>query len=198
MKKNESKILGMKFDLLLPFLKLNVFESYDDATQLVTDASLVRLSKAQLEKWSSDFNEKLRRESPDFMECESLRAQNRTLLNEFKSLQQDYEILNYEHVIIATENIRLKAAAENHSERNEELQEKLKALQNIMGADRGYAENSVQAEMQSLASKNLVLTSENARLGELVNYLDVKLKITMTTLDDLKAEKDEIITRIQT
>jgi hypothetical protein len=78
---NSEKIISKDFEALIDFLKNGLFDIYSkDPSKFVLDASKIRISKAKLDAWGVDFLEKLRRESPDFLDAENLRIANRRII----------------------------------------------------------------------------------------------------------------------
>ncbi|TPX43640.1 hypothetical protein SeMB42_g04653 [Synchytrium endobioticum] len=176
MKRNQETLLSMHFDHLLQYLKEDLFDAYaDNVDKLIVDATAVRITKAKLDKLAKDHEEEVWRNSPESMERESLRAENRRLAAEARKHESLLEQLSHEHVNLATQLVEAQVAAQADKEAIEELQEKLAGLQAFINDDRNNAEVKVREEMEAVIRKNTELTKEMAKILDARNDVEDEL-----------------------
>ena len=197
--KNQDTIIATtEFEAILDFLQNGLFDEYiGDIDALIYDASQIRVSKQRLDKLAQEHQELIRLTSPDYLEAETLRAENIRLLDRVKFLEGDYETLNREHAVMATEMIEARLALDKANDRNEELEETVEALKSVLAEDRRAAEEQVRAEMDLLAQKNVKLTQHNAELEEEVMCLQNLLAKTQAQYVEAESAKDEIFGRLE-
>ena len=192
-KHNSEKIVKLDFEPLLEFLKTGLFDLYaDDPNRLVSDATEIRISKQKLDQWTNVFYDKLRKESPDYLEAESLKSENRRIQEEVKRLHRDQEQLNKEHIDLARELMEEKQKNESLSDRVEVLEEQVAALKSVLSSDRNHAEEQVRDEMDELAQKNINLTTANAHLQDQVSEFQDEL----TGMKKEVQEKEAVIAEL--
>ncbi|OAJ43077.1 hypothetical protein BDEG_26462 [Batrachochytrium dendrobatidis JEL423] len=192
-KHNAETIITLDFEPLLEFLKSGLFDQYiTNTNQLVADASAIRLSKSKLDKWTTEFNEMMYKQSPEVMEAEHAKSQYRQLVEEYKVLESNYEILNREHVDLANHLGDVSGDRDIHCEREEELEQQVKALKLILSTDRKHAENEVRSEMNRLAERNSDLVRANAELQDDLDDITAQLADTKLRLVQSETDKEEL------
>ncbi|TPX37416.1 hypothetical protein SmJEL517_g00648 [Synchytrium microbalum] len=176
LKRNQDTLLAMQFDHLLEYLKEDLFDAYaDNVDKLIADATAVKITKARLDKLAKDHEEDVWRNSPESMEREALRMENRRLVAEARKQESMLEQLNREHVRLATQLVEAQVAAVSDKEVIEELQEKLAGLRAFVSDDRNSAEEKVREEMESVMRKNSALIQDVARILDQKHALEDQL-----------------------
>ncbi|KAJ2996674.1 GTPase-activating protein, partial [Globomyces sp. JEL0801] len=179
--------------------KLGLFDKYlNNMNQLVQDANKITISKRKLDKWSAEYLEQIRKQSPDYIEAEALRVENRKMATHYKILEQNYETLNREHIDLVNQYIKDKEIYDLQLERNEELQEQVNGFKTLLASDRNHAEEQVEVEMENLAARNIQLMKKNADLQEMVHELELKLLESRTELAHGVNEREELKDKLKT
>ncbi|KAJ3268433.1 GTPase-activating protein [Terramyces sp. JEL0728] len=192
-KHNQETIVTLEFEKLLDYLKEELFEQYiDDVNRLIQDASQIKISKRKLDLWETEFIEMLRQSSPDVIELEKMKNENRKMLKSYKLLEQSYELLNREHIDLLNNFIEEKDKCERQFDRNEELQEQVDGFKKILSGDRNHAEIQVRSEMEELAQKNIELIRKNADLQDTVHDLEQQLLDARMAVANVENEKEEL------
>ncbi|KAJ3314740.1 GTPase-activating protein [Boothiomyces sp. JEL0838] len=192
-KHNQDTIVTLEFEKLLEYLKEELFEQYiEDVNRLIVDASQIKISKRKLDLWETEFIEILRQSSPEVIELEKMKNENRKLMKSYKLLEQNYELLNREHIDLVNNFIEEKDKCERQFDRNEELQEQVNGFKKILSGDRKHAEHQVQSEMDELAQKNIELIRKNADLQDHVHDLEQQLLDARMALANVENEKEAL------
>ncbi|KAL2911891.1 GTPase-activating protein [Polyrhizophydium stewartii] len=192
-KHNADTILTLDFEPLLDFLKSGLFDMYiTNINKLIADASAIRVSKAKLDRWTAEFNEMMRRQSPEVMEAEAVKVENRRLVDSYRKLEANYELLNREHVDLANKLLEETAERERATERVADLEQQVTSLKSILASDRNVAEEAVRSEMAELATKNVELVKSNAELQEDIAELQARLNDTLMRLAAAESDREEL------
>ncbi|KAJ3121823.1 GTPase-activating protein [Nowakowskiella sp. JEL0407] len=196
LKRNQVQLLTLSFEPLLNFLKIGLFDPYlENVTQLIHDASNIRLPKSKLDKLAQEYKEILEKSGPEFLEKEELRNENRRLRERLRRMDEAYEQLNREHIGLANELISAQIARERAVEKIEELEEQVEGLKDVVKTERLNVEMELRDHMQLLAQKNLELTTHNAELQEGNDQLERMLTATKMRHAECENERQEIIQR---
>ena len=192
-KHNQDKIMSLDFEPLLEFLKVGLFDMYiDNIDQLVQDAAAIRVSKSKLSGWAAEFHEMMRKQSPDLIEAEQAKEDYRKLMDAFRRLEVQHELLNRDHIDTVSQLLHMEEQHDSDMTKLEELDEQLTGLRMVVANDRKHAEDAVQKEMDSLAVKNADLTRTNAALQDEVIELSQILADTKMRLATAESEKDDL------
>ncbi|KAJ1343042.1 hypothetical protein BSLG_002068 [Batrachochytrium salamandrivorans] len=192
-KHNTDTIVTLDFEPLLEFLKSGLFDQYiTNINRLVADASVIRLSKTKLDRWSAEFDTMMYKQSPEVMEAEQAKADQRKLTQVYKLLEANYETLNREHVDLANTLLQECAARERHAEQAHDLEQQVRGLKTILASDRRHAEDEVRVEMELLAGRNSELVRANAVLQDDLDNITSQLADAKLRLAQSEAEKDEL------
>ncbi|KAL1748868.1 RabGAP/TBC, partial [Schizophyllum fasciatum] len=132
--RNEETLLKMKFDEILGFLNMKLFDIYKlTLTQLepvgdgspthkvdefIRDATALRISSFMLDNYAHEYEEMIRESRKDALEKEELRNANRVLAAKVKELENNLAQISTEHVEILNELVKQRL-------RNEEMEEQL-------------------------------------------------------------------------
>ncbi|KAH6574416.1 hypothetical protein BASA62_002449 [Batrachochytrium salamandrivorans] len=162
------------------------------STGLCADASVIRLSKTKLDRWSAEFDTMMYKQSPEVMEAEQAKADQRKLTQVYKLLEANYETLNREHVDLANTLLQECAARERHAEQAHDLEQQVRGLKTILASDRRHAEDEVRVEMELLAGRNSELVRANAVLQDDLDNITSQLADAKLRLAQSEAEKDEL------
>ncbi|KAJ3301222.1 GTPase-activating protein [Kappamyces sp. JEL0829] len=189
-KHNADHIVQLEFEQLVQFLKEGT--CCNPMSKLVADASTITISKRKLDRWRREYLEVLRQQSPEVLEAEAVKEENRKLVQTYKTLERNHEALNREHVDMVNKYIESRGLHEQEKEKNEDLQEQVKSLKAIISMDRKAAEEQVKKEMDVLAEKNIQLTHINAMLEDTVADLEQKLLAARNMLAESENEKEDL------
>jgi Cu2+-containing amine oxidase len=182
----------MDFEKLLAYLKEDILNKYiDNINLLVQDSTSISISKKKLDQWEKELLEELRLQSPEVLEAERVKAENRRLIQEMKTLERQYETLNREHVDLVNKYLLEKEKVEKKNNRIAELLEEIEECQKIIRQDRSVVEAQVQAEMQELAQKNTTLINYQVALEETISDLEHKLITSRNKLAECENERNE-------
>jgi chromosome segregation ATPase len=171
-KNNADKIVTLTFEPLLEFLKTGLFDLYiSNPNKLVADAQTISISKAKLSQLEQEFKEKLRKESPDFIDAEHYKHQNKQLMAAIKNLEHGFNILSKETDSLKIELTQAIDENANLTDKIESLEEQVEALKGVLTSDKNHAMAEVREEMDELAQKNVFLTNKNCNLEDAVQEL---------------------------
>jgi hypothetical protein len=207
--KNEERLLALKFDDLLSFLKDSLFGAYrknplededeDDKPAPITvdlynvdgfieDATNVKLLPITLKRYESEWTEIHREEKERREEVDQLKLRNTHLRKEIRSVEASYTILNREHVQIANEMIagrmklaELEDANKDLQEQNQNLRTMVKSLQENPISENVPIPAAFEADLKRTMERNLEVMSQNQELEDQVQNL-------LHEIEDLKAK----------
>ncbi|KAJ1564777.1 GTPase-activating protein [Nowakowskiella sp. JEL0078] len=192
-KRNQDTLLTMEFEQLLNFLKIGLFDPYlSNVTQLIHDASAIRLPKNRLDKLASEYKEKLEKSGPEHLEKEQLRTENRRMHEQLRRMEEAYEQLNREHISLANDFITAKMSRERADERIEELEEQINQLKGVVKTERVNVEQELHNQMEILAVKNLDLSARNAELIESHDLMKEMLSDSKLSHAECENERQEL------
>jgi hypothetical protein len=164
----------------------------NNMNQLVSDASTITISKKKLDCWKKEYLDEIRRTSPEVLEAEAVKEENRNIVKKYKGLERNYEALNREHVDLVNKYLEEKAKYEGEHERVQDLQEQVKSLKDILSFDRKVAEDQVKVEMHELAQKNIQLTQINIMMEDTAADLERKLLAARNLIVQANNEKEDL------
>ncbi|KAI5889410.1 RabGAP/TBC [Schizophyllum commune H4-8] len=127
--KNEETLLKMKFDEILGFLNMKLFDIYKvegegDAPptykvdEFIRDAVSLRISSFMLDNYAHEYEELMRETHKNALEKDELRNTNRVLAAKVKELEENLSQISTEHIEILNELVKQRL-------RNEEMEEQL-------------------------------------------------------------------------
>lgn len=181
-----------RLSLFLTFA-VGLFDTYiGNMDQLVIDAATISISKKKLNRWSAEYLALIKQQSPEVLEAEAVKKENRRLATLHKSLEKNYEILNREHIDLVNKYIEERSKYEQEKEKNEDLIEQVTSLKAVLSNDRTYAEGQVKQEMDILAQKNLQLTQINTMLEDTITELEQKLVASRSIIAESENEKEDL------
>lgn len=182
LKENEEQLLKLDFEALLGFLKIGLFETYTESVdQLVQDAAKIHISKRRVDKLAKDFIAEARRNDPDALQIESLKAQLKQMAEENKVLEGEMQIILENQTRMTIELDEAKLEISKRGELIEALETQVDGLKGVLMDERRTAEDAVKEETERLAHRNLELTKRNEILEDQLSDMeqmlaDVKLK----------------------
>jgi hypothetical protein len=191
MHQNRETLLGMKdMSQLTTFLKERVFDVYIDkqpsqkslldagffgsggdnevyyADKMVLDACAVRITPEMLERYKSEWEEKVRLEKERENELESLRQQCSSLTQKVRKLEEHAEKSDVEHIQVASELVRTKVENEALQDENESLRGQVDELKNVVQHQTEEVEKRMRADMDAVMQRNKEVHDENRRMEE--------------------------------
>ncbi|OJT04884.1 GTPase-activating protein GYP5 [Trametes pubescens] len=160
--KNEETLLSMKFDQLLSFLNIRVFEVYQveppyegqtdvkyHVDHFVQDAMSLRITPFMLDSYAHEYEELVRARDAHKLELDTLKNTNRQLVAQVKNLESNLAQLNTEHCEVLNELVRARL-------RHEDLESELVRYKLL------YAEAMHQSE-DAMSSHRISLVASSKR-----------------------------------
>lgn len=192
LEKNKEKLLTLKFEQLVDFLKEGIFKIYCNAEgngylidEFVIDAMKVSISNIQLKKYLTELEEIDRLEEARDTEIKDLRVKNGQLTRQIREIETAYSILNKEHIEIANEMVKGKmkiGTLEEEKSQLEEFNNDLKSRFQSLKSDNGSTSidfsgpisESIDIEIQKAMERNLQVMEENMKLEEQLSQLELE------------------------
>ncbi|KAF9566748.1 RabGAP/TBC [Agrocybe pediades] len=156
LKKNEEKLLSLKFDEILSFLNTKLFDCYllevdEENTEqtsqpkyrvdeFVSEATSLRVTPFMLDSYRHEYEDIVREANKHAVQIDELRTSNRALSNQVKTLEHNLATLNVEHVEVLNELVKQRL-------KNEELEQELVRYKLL------YAEAMHQQEGQGSSNR---------------------------------------------
>ncbi|KAJ3397611.1 GTPase-activating protein [Chytriomyces hyalinus] len=189
LKKNQDQILQLNdMQSLLDFLKTCLFDPYvDNVDALMQDAAAIKISKSKFDKLAVEHVEELRKNNPDLLSGDALRAENRRLAAALRKAEESYETLNREHIQLVKEHIEMRTLKERATQKVEEHEITVEGLKSVLSSERREAEEQVKEEMDRLAQKNYKLTMKNEELQDTVDRVEGIVLAQNARLKELEA-----------
>lgn len=190
LEKNKAKLLSLKFEQLIDFLKEGIFQIYCNEQgngylidEFVIDAMKVSISSLQLKKYLVELEEIDKLEMTKEVEIKDLRIANGQLTRQIREIETAYSILNKEHIEIANEMVKgkmkigsLEEEKSQLEESNEELRKRLESLKLDNGSTSvdfsGPISDGIDIEIQKAMERNLEVMEENMKLEEQLAELE--------------------------
>ena len=152
MLQNENKLLSLKFDKLLEFLKDHLFNryvndefvderrfslrkrqgsssSYYNLDSMVEDAMAIKVSMVDLAQFEREFDAIYASEKHRAEEIDELRHENGRLRHDIKALEHQFSVLNRDHVDIVQKMVDTKVMIPEIESENDDLQKAITQLQ---------------------------------------------------------------------
>lgn len=173
---NAETIITLDFERLLEFLKEGLFDRYiEDTSKLISDAQTISISKRKLDRWATEYLETLRLQSPDVLECEAVKKENRQLSEDVKMLERRIESLSGVNGEVLGRFLEEKEKNEAAKEQCEELKEQVKSLKSMLVLDRKAAQEQHEKEVSDLQLHGTQLSAINSMMEATVIELESKL-----------------------
>ena len=182
----------MDFEKLLEYLKEDILTKYaNNINKLVSEASAISLNRKKLEQWEKECKEILRKQSPESMEAEQVKAENRTLVKRLKELERSYEQLNREHCNLVNKIIVDEKRNAEKDSQIQELKSQLQVYQIMAKQGTNIKVDEAETMISQLATKNNALVTYTASLEETIKDLEAKLKNNVNlSIMDLSGSKE--------
>ncbi|KAG5518566.1 hypothetical protein PMAC_002962 [Pneumocystis sp. 'macacae'] len=210
MKKNEEKILSLKFDQLLSFLKEKMFFAYSIHSKTVTklswsnavpdyqvdefinDAYSIEISETMLSKYTIEYEKMNEKELEKDKEIAFLKSKNTSLFHKIKSLEESLDILNKEHVKLANSNVENKIQIAYLLDENENLLSEISQLKLIIESQSAEIEKRMKNEIQNIVDKNAQVMDKNCALEDQITEMESELAQTKIQLATVHNERDTL------
>jgi hypothetical protein len=200
--RNSTTLMGMNDMLALTnFLKEKLFDVYIDQTPssksilesgffgssggsdtevyradiLVQDACAVKLTPGLLNKYKSEWDEKVKIEKDREAELENYRVTVAVQAAKIRSLEERAEKSDTEHVQIATDLVRFKVENQELHDRNESLRGQVAELKKVVESEAANAEQRLKAEMERVMQRNIEVQNENRHMEESMAEMEKEL-----------------------
>ena len=172
-------ILNLDFEKLLEYLKEDILTKYvNNINKLVSEATSISLNMKKLEQWEKECKEILRKQSPESMEAEQVKAENRAIVNRVKELEKSYELLNREHVNLVNKSILNDQKILDQETKIQELQQQVEVYQIMIKNERNLKSDEADTLISQLTVKNNTLMHYSSSLENTIKDLEEKLKST--------------------
>ncbi|KAI0644505.1 rab-GTPase-TBC domain-containing protein [Trametes meyenii] len=165
--KNEETLLSMKFDQLLSFLNMRVFEVYQvippyegqtdvryRVDEFVQDATSLRITPFMLDGYAHEYEELVRQRDAHRLEMENLKNANRQLAAQVKNLESNLAQLNTEHCEVLNELVRARL-------RHEDLESELVRYKLLYAEAMHQSEDAMSSHRISLVQSKRGSSSTN-------------------------------------
>lgn len=139
-------------------------EGVYDGDLLLRDALAVSLDASKLEEYVRDHASAVEEQRLRELEASALKSSNTTLAATVKSLEEQLEKLNLEHVNLANDLIGARMSLAKLEDENEALQGSVRGLKAIVDKQPAEVEEKLKEEMRAQADKSRLTASENRRL----------------------------------
>jgi hypothetical protein len=200
--RNSSTLMGMSDMLALTnFLKEKLFDVYIDQTPtsksilesgffgssggsdteiyradiLVQDACAVKLTPELLNKYRSEWEEKVKIEKDRETEIENYRSTIAAQAAKIRSLEERAEKSDTEHVQIATDLVRIKVENQELHDRNESLRGQVQELKKVVESEAANVEQRLKGEMERVMQRNIEVQNENRHMEEAMAEMEKDL-----------------------
>jgi Rab-GTPase-TBC domain len=200
--RNVSTLLAMNdMAALTNFLKEKLFDVYIDQTPsnksilesgffgssggtdnevyradiLVQDACAVKLTPEMLNKYRSEWTEKVKVEKEREAELEHFRSTVATQTIKIRSLEERAEKSDTEHVQIATDLVRLKVENQELYDSNESLRGQVEELKKVVESEAATVEARLKGEMERVMQRNIEVQNENRLMEESMAEMEASL-----------------------
>ncbi|KAF8973253.1 rab-GTPase-TBC domain-containing protein [Flammula alnicola] len=168
LKKNEERLLSLKFDEILSFMNTKLFDCYlvrliRDVSahsetsgakyrvdEFVNDAASLRITPFMLDSYRHEYEDLVRETNKHAIQIDELRNSNRALSNQVKTLENSFAQLNEEHVEILNELVKQRL-------KNEEMEEELVRYKLLYAEAMHQNEGANSSNRMSLAQMMLSL-----------------------------------------
>ena len=229
MQKNVQTLLGMQdMAQLTTFLKDKLFDVYIDkapsassllesgffgstggidkevyrADVLVQDACRIKITPEMLASYTAEWKEKVRIEKEREAEIEDLRTQVHKLTSKVRSLEENAEKSDIEHVQAASDLVRLKVTNDDLQDTNESLKGQVEELRKLVDTQAAEVEERLKGEMDIVMQRNSEVHNANRaleeQLGEMERELvDTKLQYAQVSHPSVWSVKKPMLTLVQ-
>lgn len=213
--RNALTLLGMNDMLALTnFLKEKLFDVYIDQTPssksilesgffgssggsdtevyradiLVQDACAVKLTTELLNKYRSEWEEKVKIEKDREAEIENYRTTVSVQAAKIRSLEERAEKSDTEHVQIATDLVRIKVENQELHDTNESLRGQVEELKKVVDSEAANVEARLKGEMDRVMQRNIEVQNENRHMEESMaemekDLVEIKMKYAEVRLN---------------
>jgi chromosome segregation ATPase len=213
--RNALTLLGMNDMLALTnFLKEKLFDVYIDQTPssksilesgffgssggsdtevyradiLVQDACAVKLTTELLNKYRSEWEEKVKIEKDREAEIENYRTTVSVQAAKIRSLEERAEKSDTEHVQIATDLVRIKVENQELHDTNESLRGQVEELKKVVDSEAANVEARLKGEMDRVMQRNIEVQNENRHMEESMaemekDLVEIKMKYAEVSLN---------------
>ncbi|KAI7864581.1 rab-GTPase-TBC domain-containing protein [Spinellus fusiger] len=171
--KNQSLLLSLESDQLLPVLKGNLLEAYSDNISLfIHDAFEIKILPKRLEKLAKEYQIEAARANTEAEAIETMRRQNKALTETVQQLETHLKDLNKEHQQVATALITTKMEIARFHDENDALHQQSHDLKKALETMPFEVEQRIKDEMEVLATKNAALVERNSALEDQLAYME--------------------------
>jgi hypothetical protein len=203
MQRNRDALLSMKdMSQLTNFLKEKIFDVYIDkspsassrldsgffgavtggvdkeiyrADEMVRDACNVTISDDMLKAYTTEYEDQQRALKEREGEIEALRTHNASLSAEVKVLRERAQQYDSEHVVIASDLVRIKVENDGLQDSNEALRTQVTELQKMVDLQPAEVEEKLKSEMDRIMQRNIEVQNENRNIKEEMDEMEQEL-----------------------
>jgi Rab-GTPase-TBC domain len=142
---------------------------------LVQDACGVKITPEMLNKYRSEWTEKVRTERDREAEIDNYRSTLATQATKIRSLEERAEKSDTEHVQLATDLVRLKVENQELYDSNESLRGQVEELKKVVESEASTVEARLKAEMERVMQRNIEVQNENRLMEESMAEMEASL-----------------------
>lgn len=187
--KNSRNLIILNFDSLLEFLKEDLFQKYAtgeseeeyDIDTFINDSLEIKITPLQIERYIKEYEEIHKLESEKEKQYEEQRIKNRQLQKDLRKIENDYSVLNKEHITIANELIENRLRMETLQDENKDLHLIIDDLkkqlereiykQKLPNPD-AQIPTDLKEDLNKTMERNLEVMNENEELRERLDKLE--------------------------
>ncbi|KXN67088.1 RabGAP/TBC [Conidiobolus coronatus NRRL 28638] len=167
LKLGEAKILSLEFEQLLNYLKIDIFQTFQEQTSLViSESRQFQIPERKLKQWAKEYTAELKRLTEEEKLVNTLSANNQQLEERVKSLDSKVQDLTNGQLEMANDYVQVQTDLANQKQHNRSLQAKIEELEARLKTERQLAEESLKDHLEQLAQKNLSLVTKNMELED--------------------------------
>jgi hypothetical protein len=142
---------------------------------LVQDACAIKVTPQMLDRYRSEWNEKVRVDKDREAEMDDYRSTVVTQASKIRSLEERAETSDSEHVQLATDLVRLKVENQELSDMNESLRGQVDELKKLVQSEAAGVEARLKAEMERVMRRNTEVQNENRLMEDSMSEMEASL-----------------------
>ncbi|KAI8996990.1 rab-GTPase-TBC domain-containing protein [Pilobolus umbonatus] len=197
LKRNQTTILGLDFELLLDFLKNGLFEEYKDDDRLfVSDACEMEFHSKRLNQLEKEYKAQIQKELADANAIEELQKSNLEMKKKLEDLEVKTSILKKEHQDITIELQRTIHELNSLKDEGVSLNTVIQSLNDAMISVPQKIELTHKDQFDSLCSENALLIDHNSALEDRLQRAESVVIDTKMRYAESENDREELYKRL--
>ncbi|KAL9113282.1 MAG: hypothetical protein Q9227_002617 [Pyrenula ochraceoflavens] len=162
------------------------------ADLLVQDACSVKVTPDMLQKYRSEWDEKVQQEKARELELDNYRSTVLSQAAKIRKLEERTEKSDTEHVQIASELVKVKVENEELLDKNESLKVQVDELKKVAEGEGAAVEARLKDEMERVMKRNLEVQNENRQMEESMAEMEKDLVNTKMSSAEVHANYETL------